>query len=70
MTTKEIYKFATEVTEQEISNVTANFTTEENELFNSLVTLGDKRSVALFTVISDKYSKKDNSEFYNNAYTK
>ena len=67
MTTQEIYTLANEVTEQEINNVTAKFNTEENELFNTLVQLGDSKGVALFTVISKKYDSKEESEMYYNA---
>ena len=68
MTTQEIYTLANEVTEQEINNVTAKFNTEENELFNTLVQLGDSKGVALFTVISKKYDSKEESEMYYNAH--
>ena len=68
MTTQEIYKLANEITETEFNNVLNGFNIEETELFNTLVKLGDRKEVALFTVIAQKYNKVDNKEFYSNAY--
>ena len=58
MKTEEIYKLASEITEQEFNNVLFNFNEKELELFNCLVQLGDTKEVALFTVISEKYENK------------
>jgi hypothetical protein len=58
MTTEEIYKLASEITEKEFNNVFNKFTAKEVECFNSLVKLGDAKEVALFTVISEKYENK------------
>jgi len=65
MTTQEIYTLANEITEAQFNNVLNRFTAEEETLFNSLVKLGDRKEVALFTVISEKYSKVEISELYN-----
>jgi hypothetical protein len=70
MTTQEIYKFANELTEKEFNNIfntwELNNETEKINKFNSLVKLGDKKEVALFTVIAEDFNK--NSEMYNIAY--
>lgn len=68
MTTQEIYTLANETTETQFNNLVNGFSKEENELFNSLVKLGDKKEVALWTVISDRYERVEESELYNLAY--
>lgn len=68
MTTQEIYKFANEITEKELNNILNGFSSEETKLYESLVKLGDKKEVALFTVIAKKYNEKEVSEIYNLAY--
>lgn len=68
ITTEEIYKLASKVTEKEIENVVNRFDTKEEESFNQLVKLGDSRAIALFTVIAEKYNKVEVSEMYNIAY--
>jgi len=60
MTTQEIYKFAEEITEQEIENVLNGFDSKEILNFNQLVKLGDSKGVALFTIIAKKYKAKYN----------
>jgi len=69
MTTQEIYTLANEITEAQFNNVLNGFSKEETSLFNSLVKLGDKREVALFTVISEKYGKVEVSGMYSKAYS-
>jgi len=68
MTTQEIYKFANEITEKELNNTLNGFSSEEIKLYEDLVKLGDKKQVALFTVIAKKYNEKEASEIYNLAY--
>lgn len=72
MTTQEIYKLASELTEQEIDNIFAGWERDNEiktiELFNSLVSLGDSKQLACATTIAEKYNKKDNDKFYYNAY--
>jgi len=68
MTTQEIYTLANEITEAQFNNVLNGFSSEEEETFNQLVKLGDRKEVALFTVISEKYNKEEVSEMYNIAY--
>lgn len=68
MTTQEIYTLANEITEYQFNNVLNGFNTEETKSFETLVRLGDRKEVALFTVISEKYSKGEASELYNIAY--
>ena len=73
MTTQETYKLAKELTNKEVDNIVAGWEnvneTESLITFSSLVSLGDSRELACATVISKKYNSKDNTEFYNNAYT-
>ena len=68
MTTQEIYTLANETTEARLNNLVNGFDTKEESLFNSLVKLGDKKEVALWTVISEKYNAVEVSELYNIAY--
>lgn len=72
MTTQEIYNLAKELTEKEVNNVLASWKTA-NELeairtFNSLVSLGDSRELALATTIAKKYNSVTDFQFYFNAY--
>ena len=73
MTTKETYKLANELTNQEVNNIVAGWEnvneTESLKTFNSLVSLGDSRELSCATVIAKKYNSKDNAEFYIKAYT-
>ena len=74
MTTPEIYKLANRLTIKEVENIVGywevNNETEILRSFNSLVRLGDSKQLACATSISNKYNgKKDNKEFYINAYT-
>lgn len=68
MTTQEIYTLANEITETQFNNVLNGFNAEESKSFETLVRLGDRKEIALFTVISEKYSKVEVSEMYNVAY--
>lgn len=68
MTTQEIYTLANETTEAQLNNLVNGFDTKEESLFNSLVELGDRKEVALWTVISEKYNAVEVSELYNIAY--
>jgi len=68
MTTEEIYTLANEITEKEFNNVLNGFNTKENTLFETLIKLGDRKELALFTVISEKYNNADNTDFYRQAY--
>lgn len=65
MTTQEIYTLANEITENQFNNLFNGLNQEEEVLFNSLVKLGDKKEIALWTVISDRYNKVEVSELYN-----
>jgi hypothetical protein len=56
MTTQEIYKLASETSEQEFNNLFNLFTDKEEKDFNCLVRLGDSKEVALWTVISERYA--------------
>lgn len=68
MTTQEIYTLANETTETQLNNLLNRFDTKEESLFNSLVRLGDKKEVALWTVVSERYNRVEVSEMYNVAY--
>lgn len=68
MTPREIYQFANEITQEEFNNTLNGFNSEEVELYEDLVRLGDKKEVALFTVIAKKYNEKEVSEMYSIAY--
>lgn len=65
MTTQEIYTLANEITESQFNNVLNGFNTEETKSFETLVRLGDKKEVALWTVISERYNNVEVSELYN-----
>jgi len=68
MTTQEIYTLASEITENQFNNLLNGFNTEKTKSFNQLVRLGDKKEVALWTVISERYNAVEVSELYNIAY--
>ena len=68
MTTQEIYTLANETTEAQLNNLLNLFNKEEEKSFNQLVKLGDKKEVALWTVISERYNNAEVSEMYNIAY--
>ena len=68
MTTQEIYTLANETTEAQFNNLLNKLNTKEEEVFNSLVKLGDKKELALWTVIAGRYNGKEDSKIYNIAY--
>lgn len=72
MTTQEIYKLASEITENQVDNIVAGWEqrneTEAIKTFKSLVRLGDSKQLACVTAISEKY--KEVSEIYAIAYQK
>ena len=65
MNANEIYKQANETTVQEFNNLFNLFTEKEECLFNSLVRLGDEKNVALWTVISERYSTEKATQLQN-----
>lgn len=67
ISSEEIYKLASETTEQELNNLLNKFTNKEELMFNSLVKMGDIKEVALWTVISERY-EETNIVFYTNAF--
>ena len=67
LTTPEIYKLSSEISEKEFENLFNRFTSEERSIFNRLIQLGDKREVALWTVISERYEVKS-TEFHQSAF--
>ena len=58
MTTKEIYTQANETTEAQFSNLYNDLNETELISYNSLVRLGDKKELALWTIIAKRYEKK------------
>jgi len=68
MTTQEIYTLANETTENQFNNLFNLFSTQEETKFNQLVKLGDAKTVALWTIISERYENKVDANFYRNAY--
>ena len=68
MTTKEIYTQANETTEAQFSNLYNDLIETELISYNSLVRLGDKKELALWTIIAKRYEKNEVSEMYNIAY--
>ena len=68
MTTQEIYTLANETTENQFNNLFNLFSKGEETKLNQLVKLGDKKNVALWTIISERYENNEVSETYNIAY--
>ena len=68
METQEIYTLANETTENQLNNLLNGFNTKEENSFNTLVRLGDRKEVALWTVIAERYNEVEVSEIYNLAY--
>ncbi len=68
MTTQEIYTIANKTTENEYNNLVNLFSTKEEEYLNILIKLGDSKKLALWTVISERYNKVEESKMYNIAY--
>ena len=70
MTTQEIYTVANETTEAQFNNLFNGLSELELINFNTLVSLCDKKEVALWTLISKRYEKVEGNDFYTNAYNK
>ena len=68
MTSQDIYTLANETTENQFNNLLNGFNKEEEKEFNILVKLGDKKEVALWTIIAKRYNNLEKSEMYNIAY--
>ena len=68
MTTQEIYNLANETNENQFNNLFNLFSPQEENSFNQLVKLGDKKEVALWTIISERYENNEVSKMYNIAY--
>ena len=68
MTTQEIYTLANETTENQFNNLFNLFSKEEETKLNQLVKLGDKKEVALWTIISERYENKVDANFYRKSY--
>lgn len=68
MKTQEIYTLANETTEAQFNNLLNGFNSEETKSFNQLVKLGDRKEVALWTVIAERYNNVEVSKLYNIAY--
>ena len=72
MTTQEIYKLASEMTEQQVLNVVAGWEkeneTESIDTYKILVKLGDSMQLACATVIAEKVNDNGTSEMYKIAY--
>lgn len=70
MTTQEIYKLASELSEKDIANVlnawTLNNDKKELELYYSLIKLGDSKELALSTTIASKYNSIEDYKMYYN----
>jgi len=62
MTTQEIYTLANEITEAQFDNLLNGFNQEETKSFETLVRLGDRKQVALWTVIAERYNVVEVSE--------
>jgi hypothetical protein len=72
MTTQEIYKLASELTEKQVLNIVAGWEnakeTKTIETYNTLVRLGDSMQLACASAISEKYNDKGVSGIYKTAY--
>lgn len=71
MKSNEIYKLASELTEQQILNVIGGWEHRDEikkiEDFNRLVRLGDSRALAMATIMIGDYEAKEPS-LYKTAY--
>lgn len=74
MKATEIYKLASEMTEQQVMNVIGGWeSNNENEklkTYSSLVRLGDSKQLACATIILSTPISDEEKEFYRNAYEK
>lgn len=72
MNTQEIYKLASEMTEQHVENVVCGWEARKQKesinTYNSLVRLGDSKQLACATVMLTKPVDKETKEFYRMAY--
>jgi hypothetical protein len=72
MNSQEIYKLASEITEQEVKNVIAGWEntneTKKLRLYNSLVRLGDSKQLACATVMLKEPVSKEVETDYRFAY--
>jgi len=67
LTSAEIYKLASEITEKDYTNLFNKFSDLETSKLERLVKMGDRKEVALWTIISDRYENKS-IEFYQKAF--
>jgi len=67
LTSSEIYKLASEITEKDYTNLLNKFSDSETSKLERLVKMGDKKEVALWTIISERYENKS-IEFYQQAF--
>lgn len=74
MTTQEIYKLASEMTEQEVLNIVGGWEHRNEKkcisTFNSLVRSGDSKQLACVKAIAEQYNKKQEKNKMNNTTTK
>jgi len=72
MNTQEIYKLASNLTEQQVENVLSGWVArnekESIKEYNVLVRLGDSKQLACATIMINKADKKEYSEIYRMAY--
>lgn len=68
MTTQEIYKLASELTEEQVIKISSTFCKESKRSFESLVRLGDSIEVACATTVANNINKVDNYKCCYNAY--
>jgi len=67
LTSAEIYQLASKITEQEYNNLFNRFSDAETSKHERLVKMGDKKEIALWTIISERYENKS-IEFYQQAF--
>ena len=69
MNAQEIYTQAAQTTKEEFVNLFNRLNDKETAMFNRLVNMGDRKELALWTVIAERYNPaNNNNEFYINAY--
>ena len=72
MNSQEIYKLASELTEQEVTNLLGAWGQKEEkesvDLFHRLVQLGDSRQLAMATCIAERYEDSKCIDLYRLAY--
>lgn len=67
LTSAEIYKLASEISEKDYTNLFNKFSDSETSKLERLVKMGDRKEVALWTIISERYENKS-IEFYQKAF--